>query len=209
MPVQPAGDGVKATIRRILERFLSTDEHWHGPQFGPLFSAACDRFRLNCLESKAFDARLTEHPFLELRDKDHYFVLEPPEDERFLPFVTLHGNADWAPFRVYVLLASFDKDSEIQGVAFRYETDEGDGNGKHDFCHAQICRSIKPGGNVVTPFWMLESDPAMPLDADNQMGLVLCMLTSIYGRRNVLKKFDRTDGEVWEQMRTIRALRRI
>ena len=82
-----------------------------------------------------------------------------------------------------------------------------DGSGKHDFCHAQLCRKINRQGKEVTPFWMLESDPAIPLDAENQIGLVLCMLTSIYGRQCVLRKFDGTAGKVWEEMKNIRALR--
>ena len=205
--IHPVDEEAKATIRGILERFLAIDHHWSKGNFSKLYSEACARFEMNCLLPQALSSSLSESPHLTMRDKDHYFVLEPPEHQRFLPFVTLHGTDDWVHFRVYVLLASFDEDLQLQGVAFRYETDEGDGGGKHDFCHAQICRRIRPNGKEVTPFWVLESDPTIPLEAQNQISLVLCMLTSIYGRKCVLGKFDRTDGKIWEQMKAIRALR--
>ena len=77
------------------------------------------------------------------------------------------------------------------------------------FATPTICRRIKRDGKEITPFLVLESDPAIPLEAKNQVSLVLCMLTSIYGRRKVLGSFHPDDKEVWEQMETLRALRRI
>ena len=207
MRIKSAEPNTKQTIRQILEKFLPVHDHWSKPRFTEIFSAACDEFDLGCLEPADFGLKLTEHSDIAMRDKDHYVVLEPPEHQQFLPFVTLDSSDNWIHFRVYVLLAGLDENSKVQGVAFRYETDEGDGRGKHDYCHAQMCRSIRRGGRAVSPFWMLESDPAIPMEADNQIGLVLCMLTSIYGRQRVLGKFDRTDGQVWEQMKNIRALR--
>lgn len=209
MSVMAANEETRSTIRGILERFLSVSDHWVDARFGKLYSEACDLFQLNCQPPENFGFRFTESQNLSLRDKDHYYVLEPPENKRFLPFITLHSTADWVNFSAYVLLAAFDAQSEVMGLAFRYETDEGDGGGKHDFYHAQVCRSIRRDGPEVTPFLALDSDPALPLEADNQIRLVLCMLTSIYGRQYILEKFDRTDKDVWEQMRGMRALRRI
>ena len=207
MRIQSASPETKQTIRGILERFQPVHDHWSKPYFTEIYSAACNEFNLGCLQPTDFGSKLTEHQDVSMRDKDHYIVLEPPEHQQFLPFVTLDSADNWVNFRVYVLLAGLDENCKIQGVAFRYETDEGDGDGKHDYCHAQMCRSIRRGGRAVSPFWMLESDPAIPMEADNQIRLVLCMLTSIYGRQCLLDKFDPTDRSIWDHMRAIRALR--
>ena len=205
MRIQTADNDTKSAVRQILQKFLAVDGR--DGKFNQIYGEAYAEFGINEISSEELGYLFTS-PDLNLRDQDRYFVLELPENKRFLPFVTLQSTDDWVHFRIYVLLAAFDNDSRIRGVAFRYETDEGeDGSGKHDFCHAQLCRKISRYGKEVTPFWMLESDPTVPLEAKNQVSLVLCMLTSIYGRQSVLEKFYGTDGKVWEEMKTIRALR--
>ena len=208
MSIQPANEETKSTIRGILERFLAKDDHWSNKRLQRTYEEACPEFEIKTIPAHQLRYHLNDSE-IGLRDKDLYFLLEPPENRRFQPFVTFQTTHDWIHFRAYILLAALDKDEQIQGVAFRYETNEGDGNGDHDFCHAQICPTIKRSGKKITHFWTLDSDPAIPLDAQNQVTLILCMLTSIYGRRYVLSKLHSADKTVWEQMKTIRALRRL
>ena len=81
-----------------------------------------------------------------------------------------------------------NEESELKSLAMRFETDEGehqsDGEiGSHDFCHAQLCRAITRRIPALTPSWLPDSQPSIPLDAEDQVSLVLCMLTSLYGRQ--------------------------
>ena len=212
MPVKPANEDTKTIILEILENFFPVDEHWNEPSVNKLYTEACSKFGLNHLPPESFGAKLNENPAVLMRNKEQFLLLEPTADKKILPFVTIDSSDDWVHFRIYVFLTGFDDNSEIWGVLFRYETDEGDGTpgddvGKHDFCHAQICRALRKGGRQLTSCWVPDSDPAIPLDADNQIGLVLCMLTSIYGGRCMSRRSYPNGKKVWEHMKDIRAFR--
>ena len=97
--------------------------------------------------------------------------LEPVKTKNILPLVTIQSSENWVHFRIYALLTMLDEASNLQELAIRFETDEGDGRkenaiGTHDFCHAQLCRSINGKVSASTPPWIPESQPSFPLDAE-------------------------------------------
>ncbi len=155
---------------------------------------------------------------VEWTTQHRFLFLEPIKDEDILPFLTLQSSDNWRQFRIYALLALSDDKSKHQSLAIRFETPEGEyiedsKRGKHDFFHAQLCKNIFDSSRIVvaqatTPEWLPTSQPSFPLDADNQVSLVLCMLTSLYGGRYVLSKFPATgDKNIQEYIQKVRALR--
>ena len=138
---------------------------------------------------------LKNHPDIAMRDNNQFLRLEPIECEGILPLVTLHSLDEWVHFRIYVLLTTFDEYSNFKTLAFRFETDEGDYDsedeaGTHDFCHMQFCQSINNKVRDIAPLWLPVSQPSIPLDANCQISLVLCMLVSLYGGKEVKKRLS-------------------
>ena len=128
-----------------------------------------------------------------------------------LRLLTLQTSNDWVHFRAYVLLTMLDQCDGLQALAIRFETDEGPQTngvtGSHDFCHAQLCQSINGKTRATTPSWLPESQPALPLDAEDQIGLVLCMLASLYGGRHVVERINTAgDGALRQHLKKVRAL---
>ena len=150
-----------------------------------------------------------EVPFLR---QQRFLWLEPTNDKKILPLLTLGSTDKLVHFRLYTLLMRLDNSSELQSLAMRFETSEGDMGlehkaGLHDFCHTQFCNSIDSDIKPTTPAWIPDSQPSIPLDADDQITLVLCMLISLYGGAHVYDKLSESgDGVILKQMQRVRAL---
>ena len=171
-----------------------------------------EKFRPDRVDPSTLNGLLRRSCDLGLREQNRFLFLEPVVDKRILPFLTLQTSHNWAHFRAYVLLTMLDEGEVLQALAIRFETDEGmpDSNaviGSHDFCHAQLCRSVNRLTRATTPHWLPESQPSFPLDADDQIGLVLCMLTSLYGGRHVVERLNTAgDGGLRRHGQKVRAL---
>ena len=152
MRIKSADPDTKRTIRQILEKFLPVHDHWSKSRFTEVYSAACNEFNLGCLQPAEFGSKLTKDSDVAMRDKDHYVVLEPPEHQQFLPFVTLDSSDNWIHFRVYVLLAGLDENSRVQGVAFRYETTKGTAWGSTTIATLRCAAVSGVGGGRFPPF---------------------------------------------------------
>ena len=105
-------------------------------------------YRPSHVNGQALHALLNGKSDVVMRDQRRFLFLEPIKDKTILPIVTLQSSDDWIHFRIYVLLTLLDDCFNLRAVAVRFETDEGDQElggelGSHDFCHAQLCRSIK------------------------------------------------------------------
>ena len=137
-------------------------------------------------------------------------MLEAVEDRRIFPLLILRSSQRWVHFGIYTLLWIVDDCSRLQSLAIRFETDEGDpetdkDRGAHDFCHAQLCTSIGRNLDATTPSWIPDSQPSFPLDAEDQVSLVLCMLVSLYGGRRVAKRLgDLGMKQRLEKVRTLK-----
>ena len=208
MPVGPADHTIRNAVSDILSNFLSEYE-WED---GPLASLRDKVYRVYSPQhvgAYMLQGLTRGNSELGLRDQHRFLYLEPV-DVNILPLLTLETSDQWVHFRVYVLLTMLDQCSKLKCLAIRFETDEGgleSDHGSHDFCHAQFCRRINDTPLPKVPNWIPDSQPSFPLDAENQVGLVLCMLTSLYGRRRVFDKLNTTgDPVIREHMKNNRAL---
>jgi len=104
----------------------------------------------------------------------------------WLPLVHLrHGTSDSRlVLSLTLILARLHQEATVF-AAWRYEAPEG--LGEHCFWHAQPVRELRSVGvdqsTEAAPTWFPDWGPTMPLRAKDPLGLLLCMLVSIYGRR--------------------------
>ena len=206
MPVTRADHEIRKATWDILTRFLNEYDWTAGP-LATLRDKVYETYYPSQVESSSLYWELCKSDDVNLRDQHRFLYLDPTDDQKVLPIVTLQSSSRWVHFRVYTLLTKLDDNDDLQSLAIRFETDEGEGGGSHDFCHAQLCVDIDSALNSIAPTWLPTSQPSFPIDADNQIGLVLCMLTSLYGGRRVLDKLN-VSGDTFlrDHMRRIRAL---
>ena len=221
MPIEPATNATRIATSDILSMFLRNYERVDGP-----VATLCDKIYgcgLTPVSASQLHGMLSSSSDVEMRDNHQFLFLEPIESEKILPLVTLHSSNDWVHFRIYTLFTMLDKCSTLQVLAIRFETDEGYRNsgsesgshdnsggepGSHDFCHAQLCNFINNRIPISTPTWIPDSQPSIPLDADNQISLVLCMLTSLYGGAHVRKRISASgDIGIRKHLKKVQALR--
>lgn len=208
MPIIPADMvATQEAISDILSGFLTDYDRLNG-RFDELLDKVYVRYQFGDLDASELRSMLSKCPDVEMRTHNKFLHLEPIKKD-ILPFVTLQSSDNWIHFRIYALLTTLDKDCKLQSLGIRFETDEGDvegSPGSHDFCHAQLCNNINKHVGCLSSSWIPESQPSIPLDADNQISLVLCMLTSLYGGAHVRKKLN-TDRDLKEHLNNVRALR--
>ena len=211
MPVKPADLSVRLTISDILSIFLSNYEEADG-SLATLREQVYERFQLVPVDVSVLNGLLRGSSDLGLKEQNRFLFLEPVIDKGILPFLTLQTSDSWVHFRAYILLTMLDEGETLQALAIRFETDEGTPQsnrvvGSHDFCHSQLCRSVNSKTRATSPSWFPESQPSFPLDADDQIGLVLCMLTSLYGGRHVVERLNTAgDSVLRKHLRNVRAL---
>lgn len=77
------------------------------------------------------------------------------------------------------------------GISFRLENshreqqEEAQENeeGTHDFYHAQLVKSPRSLSFIEYPTWVPDSQPSFPLTAECPVTLVLCLLLTLYGKK--------------------------
>ena len=211
MTVSPADNSRRVAASKILTAFLHDYGSGYG-SFSELYQEFLYTYGLSEIKYGTIDRNLRHEKDLAWKDNKLFFFLEPVERHNLLPIVTMESFNDWVTFRIYTLFVTRDPQSNLQMLAIRFESDEGDGRsgpnpGAHDFFHAQLCKSILDRVSATTPEWISDSQPSMPLDADNQVDLILCMLISVYGGRYVISKLG-TDAELRSHLNRVRALAR-
>ena len=213
MAVAPASELVRVDVAHMLSMFLS-EYGWTDGPLVTLRDQMFEKYRPSPVDARTLNGLLRNTTDLHLRDEHRFLFLEPVNDEMILPLLTLHTSDEWVHFRAYVLLAMLDESENIQALVVRFEMDEGGlqangAIGSHDFCHAQLCRSIGGVTSASTESWLPESQPSFPLDADDQIGLVLCILISLYGGRHVIERLNMTGTKrLREHGQKVRALAR-
>ena len=210
MPIKPIDAVTKRAIGDILLLFHE-DNQTGDDSFNKFLSKVYAKYNVNAMDAGRFKSFLSNNLDIRMRDNFHYLQLELTKDKKILPLVTMHSTEEWVHFRIYTLLTTLDENLDIQALSIRYETDEGDAqrkmDGSHDFCHAQLCNSISHRICATTPKWLPESQPSIPLDANDQISLVLCMLTSLYGGKQVRRRInDSGIRNVGKYLNKVRAL---
>ena len=212
MAVKQADMATKIAVSDILSTF--SDEYaW---QDGPLADhrdKIYSEHQPHTVDPRGLSSELGGSDEIGWRDNSRFLGLEPIKGSKtYLPLITLHSEGAWVIFRVYALVTLIGDDSNLKSMALRFETDENGLDpeniaGAHNFCHAQLCKSV--GSRIIgsTPEWLPESTPAIPLDADNQVSLVLCMLTALYGGEHVYRKLSSSgQRDLLKYLKKVRAL---
>ena len=212
MPVNPADKAVRRSISDILSKFMS-EYAWSDGPLTTLRDQVYQKYKPNHVDVHGFSGLIRKYVELKLKEQHRFLFLEPVPvvGKTLLPLLTLETSNDWVNFRAYVLLTMLDRCDGLQALAIRFETDEGPRTngvtGAHDFCHAQLCQYINERTRATTPCWLPDSQPSLPLDAEDQVGLVLCMLTSLYGGRHVVQRINTAgDKGLREHLKKVRAL---
>ena len=213
MPIEPADRETRNAIAAILSMFLSEHSKLKG-ELGVLHGKINDKYQgLSPLLPQQLIGMLRNPAGVEMKEHKLVLYLEPIEKERILPLIMIQSDHDWIHFRVYALLAKLNDADNLNSLAIRFETDEGDyrktgTKGTHDFCHAQLCNTISESIPVYAPEWLPDSQPSFPLDAEDQVSLVLCMLVSLYGSREVRAKLNGPGiKNLQEHLNKVRALK--
>lgn len=206
-PVDPKG---KQIVLDILSHFAHAYDTMDGP-FADHVGKICGKYPVSMMSHNALKAMLSKYDDVTMKSNNLFLWLRPTR-EQIVPLMTLESSANWVHFRIYVLITMLDADSALQALALRFETDEGYPDGKigaHDFCHMQLCRSINQTVRDLSPPWLPETQPSVPLDADDQISLVLCMLVALYGGREVVATLSGpgTGSLLQPHLQRVRALR--
>ena len=77
-------------------------------------------------------------------------------------------------------------DGGVKAIGYRFETPEG--KGSHNYYHVQVLQRLDgPFPPAECSSWLPDSQPAFPLDADDPVKLLLCLLASLYGVQSVAR----------------------
>lgn len=129
------------------------------------------------------------------QEKQRVFLyLQPMEsDGKWLPILRLTCDLEGSRPRVWLRVGLFHLDPGSQlAIGFRFESPEGEGEGKHSYYHAQLITGFERDRQFYAyhtdsdmfPLTKLPTKfPALPLDAKDPVMLVLCLLLSLYGRK--------------------------
>lgn len=167
------GRNVKDQSRRIIEQSAVT--------YPPL-----DKQNVNTLliaGRKSFDS-LVKGPA-------HFIYLKPIMDHSWLvPIMAFkyHIEDDTVEASIRLTLM-MEVDGLLKAIGYRYET----GKGKHDYCHVQHIREFDTSRPIPTEKWIPEGSPAIPVDAGGPVGLLICVLGSLYGLEYVTQLTGQVD----------------
>lgn len=117
---------------------------------------------------------------LDLTQENKYIFLEPEISCNMVPLLSFKYDFTRSKpiVRLYLALFFMDK-SDIHAVGYRFETPEGEG--VHDYYHAQWISRFGRQDLPNCPSWIPKKQPALTLDAENCVALLICLLISIYG----------------------------
>ncbi len=165
---------------------------------------------------------------LDINFSNKIMYLPPLEkDDEFLPMLSLYCKLSERTIdvRFYVILVRFTETGEPYGIGFRLETpvskednqdegkngkqdkskkrkqkDRGDGQGRHDFYHAQFINkaqfidkygAVKPiNPPIKIPCWLPCEQPSFPLTADCPVTLIFSLLLTLYGKKYCLEFYN-------------------
>lgn len=137
---------------------------------------------------KVVDKRRLEVLLREIREggsvdflsKGAFLFLVPPKNESvLLPVLSLNCDFRKSELRIRMALFTFDESGQPVAIGFRFETPEGEG--QHNYHHAQFITSFGTEDFLPTPRWLPTSQPALMMSAKNPYSLFLGVLIGLYG----------------------------
>lgn len=125
-----------------------------------------------------------------------FLYLRPLKNLLAIPALTFYFDFTYSipEFRLRLILFLHDESQRLASVGYRFETPEGEG--RHDFFHAQPIRSLTATGSTlpgVAP-WLPDVSPAFPLDAKDPASLLVSLLVGIYGSEFLLDLYRGGQG---------------
>lgn len=121
----------------------------------------------------------------ELHEWRGFAFMTPPSFPLVVPVLTMEYRTS-VPSKLGLRLALFLLDTgtgEVVSIGYRFESP--DPGGENPFYHLQHIQELGNGDfRIPTPRWIPESSPAVPVEAHTEVGLILCLLASLYGRNS-------------------------
>jgi hypothetical protein len=131
---------------------------------------------------------------LDLLGHRYFVIMEPLTSRPIVPVASVSFDFTGQEPELRLRIGLFLHDNSQAPLAlcstgYRYETPESVA-GAHSFFHAQPIRSFHQGGDFPLPNvapWLPLAEPTFPLDARNMVGLIVCVLISLYGMTYLLE----------------------
>ncbi len=143
------------------------------------------------------------------------FLPAPRKGELRIPVLNCVYDYRVTPARISMQWAGFFmRDGKLYATAWRFETPESSGEDElssHGYFHAQPSHSLRRAvGDVGLPIptnRTVQGHPTIPVDAEDEVELLVCVLMSIYGLRETIDLI-RTAGEpqLDERLRMLRSV---
>ncbi len=137
---------------------------------------------------------MTKKAVAKLQIPKNFAIYLPPlsDDQSFVPLLTFELDSEKASVANFRLdLYHYDKVLNLHHVGFRFETPT-QGSKKHLFFHAQpiehSSQHVIPGSNSGAK--RTGTLPCLPLQADDPVSLVICLVLSLYGLEGCVKVLD-------------------
>lgn len=187
----------RAVLRRLFQKLHKLGSYSR-PSWSPRAATIYDevlKTGLTPIPSLDLDQRIKAPGAMSTTGSKLQLFLDPTRNGEVLPVLGIHTSADWAHYRLYVLMFLIHE-NELRCLAFRFETDEGepgDPPGDHTFCHAQMITQLNTMQLPVPP-WLPTDQPSIPLWADDQITTTLCALVSLYGAGYVRRRLSTVSG---------------
>lgn len=119
-----------------------------------------------------------------LAEPDERFIYLKPilENIWLVPVMTFKYDISQYPVKMSIRVALFlEYGDGIKSIGYRFET----GDGKHAYCHVQHITEFDSRHILQTEAWIPQKFPAFPLEAGGIVGLLLCLLGSLYGKDHI------------------------
>ncbi|MGI4787347.1 MAG: hypothetical protein ACRYFS_00710 [Janthinobacterium lividum] len=136
---------------------------------------------------------ILKQPIADLAQTKAFVYLKPVEHDSWIaPILSISYDfeRDFPMMRLRLSMFVLDDNDELKAIGYRFETPESEGDGIHNYYHAQMIYRFDKVGKIKDlpcPKWIPQTQPAFALDATSPCTLLACMLCSVYGREYVYK----------------------
>lgn len=210
------------TIRDII-LFLSREyQRWYenasgGPNTKNNAKKMCETYERVALNWRGVAETELENFFnatkANLTERKAFIYLKPVEKgDWIIPILSISYDfeSNFPVMRLRLSMFLVDKEDELRAIGYRFETPESEGDGIHNYYHAQLIYKFDNDErikNLPCPEWVPESQPAFALDATTPLTLLVCMIGSLYGPEYVFRNILGRPGTKLEQLAEIAFLK--
>lgn len=187
-------------------------ENGYNSKIQPIYLAIKDSYP-HFLNDRHFELKLpgNSQPSVDFSEHRNYLYLDPIESPLALPILTLKCDFTHTIPEVSLRLGLFISDPgsvpPVKGLGFRFETPGGrsaENESIHRYYHVQMFKSFQKGGSLLpgVPPWLPAVQPALPLDCESPISLLITLMISLYGidRATALCRQASSLAEILKQM---------